>query len=52
MYNYKKTGVDIEKADEIIKNISSKFNMDNLENFDEIFLIISSAFSISTPVFL
>ena len=33
MYNYKKTGVDIEKADEIIKNISSKFNMDNLENF-------------------
>ncbi len=33
MYNYKNTGVDIEKADEIIKNISSKFKMDNLKNF-------------------
>lgn len=33
MYNYKNTGVDIDKADEIIKNISSKFNLDNLKNF-------------------
>ncbi len=33
MYNYKQTGVDVEKADEIIKNISSKLALSNLSNF-------------------
>ncbi len=32
-YNYKSAGVDIDKADEIIKNISKKFEMKNLQNF-------------------
>lgn len=33
MYNYKQTGVDVKKADEIIKKVSSKFKLSNLENF-------------------
>ena len=37
MYNYENAGVNIKKADEIIKNISSKFNMDNLKNFAGIY---------------
>ena len=32
-YDYKSSGVDIDKADEIIKNISNKFKMNNLQNF-------------------
>ena len=32
-YNYKSAGVDIDKADKIIKNINKKFNLDNLQNF-------------------
>lgn len=37
MYTYKNTGVNIKKADEIIRNISSKFNLDNLKNFAGIY---------------
>ena len=32
-YAYTSSGVDIDKADEIIKNISNKFKMNNLQNF-------------------
>ena len=36
-YNYKSSGVDIKKADEIIKNISKKFEINNLSNFAGLF---------------
>ncbi len=36
-YSYKSSGVDIEKADEIIKNISGNFQEQNFKNFAGIF---------------
>jgi len=33
LYSYKKSGVDVKRADEIIKNVSSEFRLDNFQNF-------------------
>lgn len=33
LYSYKQSGVDVKRADEIIKNISSNFAFDNFQNF-------------------
>lgn len=37
LYSYKQSGVDVKRADEIIKNVSSKFKLDNFKNFAGIY---------------